>query len=256
MTTDTYPILEFDPQPEAVIEPGKVIRRRDEMPARAVLCFFNDVIERLCGDGRAEVVHHLRSEIGANPIYALEADGQRLAVCHPGVGAPLAAGFMEELIALGVDRFIACGGAGVLRPEIVVGHVILPTSAIRDEGTSYHYLPPGREVAPTPRAVAALEATLQADNVDYAKGKTWTTDAIYRETPGKVARRRAEGCLTVEMEAAAFFAVAQFRGVTFGQLLYGGDDVSGETWDSRHWDKRTPIRERLFWLAAEAVLRL
>jgi uridine phosphorylase len=153
-------------------------------------------------------------------------------------------------------RFIACGGAGVLHREIVAGHVVVPTSAVRDEGTSYHYLPPAREVSPTPAAVEAIEAALGAAGVDYLTGKTWTTDAIYRETPGKIARRRDEGCLTVEMEAAAFFAVAQFRGVQFGQILYGGDDVSGQEWDSRHWQKRTSTREKLFWLAAEAALRL
>ena len=80
--------------------------------------------------------------------------------------------------------------------------------------------------------------------------------SFYRETAARIARRRAEGCLTVEMEAAAFFAVAQFRGVTFGQLLYGGDDVSGEAWDSRAWQSRVSIRERLFWLAAEACLSI
>ena len=58
------------------------------------------------------------------------------------------------------------------------------------------------------------------------------------------------------MEAAAFFAVAQFRGVPFGQVLYGGDDLSSETWDSRHWQRQTSVREKLFWIAAEACLQL
>ena len=87
-------------------------------------------------------------------------------------------------------------------------------------------------------------------------GKTWTTDAFYRETSAKVRLRKEEGCLTVEMEAAAFFAVACFRGVDFAQLLYGGDDVSGETWDSRDWVNRHSARESLFWLAAEACLAM
>ncbi|HEX2618895.1 MAG TPA: phosphorylase, partial [Phototrophicaceae bacterium] len=85
---------------------------------------------------------------------------------------------------------------------------------------------------------------------------TWTTDAIYRETPAKIAQRKAEGCITVEMEASAFFAIAQFREVIFGQMLYGGDDVSGETWDHRGWHQDASSREKLFWLAVEAVLRL
>ena len=132
----------------------------------------------------------------------------------------------------------------------------VPHDAVRDEGTSYHYLPPSREVSASPEGVAALEQTLQARNVDYLLGKTWTTDGIYRETRAKVERRRREGCLTVEMESAAFFAVAQFRGVLFAQLLYGGDDVSGQDWDSRHWEKQSSTREKLFWLAVEACLEL
>ncbi|MBN2471820.1 MAG: nucleoside phosphorylase [Anaerolineae bacterium] len=251
----SYPILEFDPAQQAILEPSKLIAAQD-VPECAVLCFFNEVITGVCGNGQGRTLHRLASEIGHNPLYEIALDGRRLAVFHPGVGAPLAAGFLEELIALGMRKFIACGGAGVLHREIVAGHLVVPTSAIRDEGTSYHYLPPAREVSPTPAAVEAIEAALQAAGVDYLTGKTWTTDAIYRETAGKVARRRDEGCLTVEMEAAAFFAVAQFRGVTFGQILYGGDDVSGEEWDSRHWQKRTSTREKLFWLAAEAALRL
>ena len=156
----------------------------------------------------------------------------------------------------GCEKFIACGGAGVLDETIALGHIVVPTAAVRDEGASYHYLPPGREVAASPVAVAAIERTLKRHNIGYVLAKTWTTDAIYRETLAKVQLRRAEGCATVEMEAAALFAVARFRGVTFGQLLYGGDDVSSDEWDSRRWDKQTSVREKLLWLAAEACLAL
>src|SRR5262249_23005595 len=158
-----------------------------------------------------KLITHLRSEIGTNPIYEMEVEGQRLALFHPGVGAPLAAGFLEELIARGCRKFIACGGAGVLNREIAVGHIIVPSAAIRDEGTSYHYLPPAREVEATPAAVAAIEAALEHHHYNYLVAKTWTTDAMYRETMDKIKRRREEGCLAVEMEAAAFFAVAKFR---------------------------------------------
>ncbi len=214
------------------------------------------MIAGLGARGLLRQVYSLGSEMGPNPVYTLEIDGRSLALVHPGVGAPLAGAFLDELIALGCRRFIACGGAGVLNRDLVVGHVIVPTAAVRDEGTSYHYLPPSREVAPSAAAVAAIEATLTHRGVAYVSGKTWTTDGFYRETVARIARRRAEGCLTVEMEAAAFFAVAQFRGVTFGQLLYGGDDVSGDAWDSRGWQSRVSIRERVFWLAAEACLLL
>ncbi|HEX2908449.1 MAG TPA: nucleoside phosphorylase [Phototrophicaceae bacterium] len=250
---ETYPILEFDPSPEAIIEPGRVLKRLD-ISEYCILCFFQDVITKTCE--QATCSHILYSEIGKNPVYELVMDGKRVTVIHPGVGAPLAAGFLEEAIALGCRKFIACGGAGVLNREIAVGHVVVPTSAVRDEGTSYHYLPPSREVAAIPAAVAAIETVLKRHQVPYLTGKTWTTDALYRETPAKIARRKAEGCLTVEMEASAFFAVAQFRDVTFGQLLYGGDDISGAVWDNRDWLSRTSAREKLFWLAAEACLEL
>ena len=256
---DDYPILEFDPERRAVIEPSREIAPID-VPTHCVLCFFGEVIDGLVERPGSRLIKGLRSEMGEHCLYQVDVDievgQQRLAVIHPGVGAPLAAALLEEVIALGCRKFVACGSAGVLDSEIAAGHVIVPTSAVRDEGTSYHYLPPAREVEADPRGVAAVCATLEEHAVPHLLTKTWTTDAFYRETPGKVARRRAEGCLAVEMEAAAFFAVAQFRGVVFGQILYGGDDVSGEDWDSRGWHTRETVRGKLFWLAAEACLRL
>ena len=250
-----YPILEYDPSPNALIEPSHLLSPID-IPPHCVLCFFQDVIAGLGERGLLRRAHLLGSEMGPNPVYTLELDGRSLALLHPGVGAPLAGAFLEELIALGGRHFIACGGAGVLNRELVVGHVIVPTAAVRDEGTSYHYLPPAREVVPSATAVAAIEATLTSRGVAYVAGKTWTTDGFYRETAARIARRRAEGCLTVEMEAAAFFAVGQFRDVAVGQLLYCGDDLSGDVWDDREWRDRGAIREGLFRLAAEACLQL
>ncbi len=253
--TNDYPILEFDSSSQALIEPTQVLPRLEHMPEHLVLCFFQEVIDKTCQN--AEVVTKLNSEIGHFPVYALEVNGQRVAIAHPGVGAPLSAAILEELIAMGCRKIIACGGAGVLNGQLTMGHVVIPTSAVRDEGTSYHYLPPSREVNANPNAVTAIEATLKAHNIAYETGKTWTTDGIYRETKDKIARRSAEGCITVEMEAAAFFAVAQFRDVIFGQILYSGDDVSGEEWDKRDWQHGRPAtREQLFWLSAEACLRL
>jgi len=104
--------------------------------------------------------------------------------------------------------------------------------------------------------VNALVNTLNARGLPYLVGKTWTTDAPYRETVKKIGSRRAEGCLTVEMESASLIAVAQFRKVTFGQVLYGGDDLSGAEWDNRQWQSRSEVRESLFWLCADACLGL
>jgi len=158
------------------------------------------------------------------------------------------------VIATGCSKFVACGGAGAVVPGLALGHVVVPDAAVRDEGTSYHYLPASREVGADPAAIAVLSAVLDQAGVPYVVGKTWTTDGVYRETQAKIAARRAEGCITVEMETAAFLAVARHRQVRFAQYLYAGDDLSGETWDHRHWHTSS-ARLDLFWLSVEAVLR-
>ena len=250
-----YPILEFDPAVDAILnpQPGDP---NGNIPTKAVLCFFQEVFSRLVEEGTIKEIGSLRSEIGKNPYYLLSHAGQELLVMHPGVGAPLAVGFMEELIAIGVKTFVACGGCGVLQKDFRTGEPMIVTAAVRDEGTSYHYMPPSREVKAQPKAVKALEEVFKQKNLEYRLGKTWTTDGLYRETVKRREERISEGCLTVEMEASAFMAVANFRGVDFGQVLYGGDLVVPEGWDKRGWDSRESIRQHLFWLAAEASLLL
>lgn len=253
---DSFPILEYDPTPEAIIEPKRLLKPLAGMPEHGVICFFQDVIDHFVAEGQLTLLKNLRSEMGHHPVYAFNQGSQAVALVQPGMGAPFAAVILDEMIALGCRKFIACGGAGVLDQDIALGHLLIPTRAIRDEGTSYHYLPPAREVAAHPAAVTAIETVLQQHQIDYLLTKTWTTDAIFRETQPKVARRRAEGCLAVEMEAAALFAIAQFRGVPLGQILYGGDNLAGEVWDSRGWQKHWTVREKLVALAAEACLLL
>ena len=255
MEKHNYPILEFDPTREAILEPSKVVEPLDA-PEHCVICFFAEVIESLVADHGAKVIAHSLSQIGKHPLYEIEYEGQRLAFFHPGIGAPLAIGLLEEIIARGCRKFMVCGGCGVLDKSVAVGHLLIPVSALRDEGVSYHYLPPAREAAMNPVAVAAIEKVLQRHGLEYLRTKAWTTDAIYRETREKAAEYLAEGCLAVEMEAAAFFAVAQFREVLLGQILYGGDAVLQDDWDGRKWSSREEIRRNLFWLAAEAVMEL
>jgi uridine phosphorylase len=247
------PILEFDPARDAVVEPAFAVKAFD-LPAHVVLCFFQESIGPFVDALGGQEIGRLASEMGSHPVFEVELDGRRVAVSQAGVGAPLAAGWLDELITLGGRAFVAVGGAGVLVPDLAMGHVIVPTAAIRDEGTSYHYLPASREVAPTDDALTAIVATLDRHGIPHIAGKTWTTDGFYRETRDKVRRRVAEGCLTVEMEAAAFFAVARFRGVSLGQLLYAGDDLSSDVWDGRGWPHQESGRSRLLRLAAEAVL--
>ena len=250
MPDPRIPLSEYDGPGEAVIEPSRVIAPRPGAE-RAVLCFFQDAIDRLVAARGLAPVFHLRSEIGEVPVYDVSVGDTNVLLTHPGVGAPLAAGFLEEMIAFGSRNVIACGGCGVLDSTLPVGHVLVPEIAVRDEGTSFHYLPAAREVSASPRAVAAIEMVLRARGVPYDVVKTWTTDALYRETRARVARRQAEGCRTVEMEASAFFAVAQFRGIGFGQVLYAGDDVAAEEWTHRNWTRHS-VRDELLEIALEA----
>jgi len=251
----TYPILEFDSSPTAFIEPSQVIRPRD-MPEHCIICFFKDVVDKIVAEHAARILVKNAWEDGPHPVYEIAHQGQRLAFFHPGIGAPLAAGLLEEVIGFGCRKFIACGGCGVLEKDIAVGSLIVISDAVRDEGVSYHYLPPSREVVANEVGLKALVNTLSQRGLPYRLAKTWTTDAPYRETANRIARRKAEGCLVVEMESAGLMAVAQFRGVIFGQVLYGGDDLSGAQWDNRLWQSREDCRESLFWLCAEACLSI
>ena len=248
-----HPLFEFEESQTAVINPP-MRRRVDNFPELAVACWFGDVQrKRFAGQ---DPIYRIPFEHGDHEVHAVEHLGKRIAVFNPGVGAPAAATSLEDIIGLGATKIIGCGGAGIVKQGFDVGHIIVPTGAVRDEGTSHHYQPVDVAVVPHPLAVEAIDAELSDAGVPHDKGLTWTTDAIFRETPEKVARRREQGCISVEMEASAMFAVAMFRGAVYGQLLYAGDDVSAQTWDHRHWEKQTSVRERVLELALNAVCRL
>ncbi len=245
------PLLEDDRDAPGVIEPSLIFRPRD-VPRALVLCFFPEVVEALANP----LPTQLRGVFGGRAIHRVDVDGEPVAVLYPGVGAPAGVICLEEAAAYGCRDVIAVGGAGALVDGLDVGHPIVVDSAVRDEGTSLHYLPPGRTVQAHPDAVAATESALVAAGVPYTKGRTWTTDAIYRETRERVDRRVAEGCITVEMEASAFFAVGHFRGLRVGTLLYAGDALHGEQWSHRGWFTATGVRSAMLALAVEAAARL
>ena len=253
MTPHDHPLFEFDPSQHAVINPS-IHKPIPGFPSRAVTCWFGNVVRERTAD--LQPVHNVPFEHGDHAIFVIEHRGFEVALISPGVGAPAAVTSLEVLISLGATHIIGCGGAGIVRSGFDVGHVIVPTGAIRDEGTSYHYAPADAEVVPHPQALAAIDDVLTEAGVPHDRGLTWTTDAFFRETTAKVARRREQGCITVEMEAASMFAAAAFRGVVYGQLLYAGDDVSTAEWDHRHWEAQASARDRLLDLALDAVIRL
>jgi uridine phosphorylase len=253
--SEILPILEFDPERDAIINPRKY-GMEQPVPLKGIMCFFADVIAKKVEEETLQKIGQFRSELAIHPVYRMEKNGAELFVMHPGVGAPLAAGLLEEIICWGIKCVIVCGGCGVLNPEIAAGHIVVVESAVRDEGTSYHYLPASREVGASVRVTQAIVDAIQKNKIPYLRGKTWTTDAIYRETPQRRAKRIVEGCSVVEMEASALFAVAQFRSIEIGMIVYGGDLVIPGAWDGRDWYKRKDDRQLLFDLAVEACCSL
>ena len=250
-----FPILEFDSNTSAKIEPSMIIEKKD-VPEVCVITFFGEVIQQFLEQDLLKQIAVFKAETLQLPIYEMLFNNDRVGIVVGYVGAAGSAAQLEELIALGFKKFIVCGGAGVLQKDVQIGHLVLPYTAVRDEGVSYHYIEPSREVECNSYALAVIENQLIKDNVPYIKAKTWTTDAVYRETDEKIALRVSEGCVTVEMEAAAFFAVSQFRSVILGQIIYGGDDLSGDKWDSRQWNNRKDIRRNLVELCLKIATKL
>lgn len=249
-----YPICEFDTGKNPIIQATNFLAK--SLPEKCVVTFFRKELEQFVSENNLPVIGYLNSEVLDIPIYEYGYGTDKLCITMALCGAPGAAVAIEELHAMGCEKFIICGGAGALTKDSKVGEIIIPVSAVRDEGTSYHYLEPSREVECHKETVKTVVSCLEQMGIPFTTGKTWTSDAIYRETPDMVDLRRNEGCITVEMEAAAFFAVSQYYNIPLAQLLYAGDDVSGEEWDSRNWNTQKNIRYDLMISAIEIVKKL
>ncbi len=256
MEPKDFPILEFDAEKKSIINP-EAFFKGENTPEICIFPFYKSVIKNLVDK---KILREFACEkslvTDPLPMYEMQHNGQSLAVVTPGLGAPFAAGMLEFAIALGCKKFIVIGSCGVLDSSIPSDHLIIPTTAIREEGTSYHYVPPSREIAIDPQMQSFIKSYLDEKKIKYIEGKTWSTDAFYRETPDKIKFRREEGAIAVEMEAAALAAVASFRGVSLGYILGAGDDVSGMEWDNRSLMKSMGFHEKLFWLAADIAVNL
>lgn len=173
-----------------------------------------------------------------------------------GIGGPAAAVIMEDLVALGATRFVGLGVAGGLQHSLGVGDVVLCGEAIRDEGLSQHYLDGSAPARPSLRLTDGLREALARRGTPFVEGMTWTSDALYRETREQVRHYQKAGVLTVEMEAAAIFAVAAYRGVECAAVFVVSDSLADLTWNP---DYTSPaIWSRLddaFAAAADALTR-
>jgi uridine phosphorylase len=202
--------------------------------------------------------HHAGSSCDgyfAQMLLPDDAEGRVGFLAGFGIGAPCAAIRLEDLAAFGVRRVVSVGTAGSLQSDIGIGDIVVCDRAIRDEGVSHHYLPPARHATPSEALTHRLRSALDAAGRPYRVGTSWTIDAPYRETFAEVKHYQREGVLTVEMEAAALFAVAERRGIELAAMFTISDSLADLTWDPRFSSRETEAGLEALYLAALEALQ-
>ena len=220
----------FDVTTEEVIRPDSMTDPVPGFPETVVITFHDRTIDALKALYPVEIISELHAGFTI-PIYKFDFNGQMLGMYMTSIGGAATTALMEEVAVKGAKKFLLFGSCGVLDHTLTAGHFILPTSAYRDEGTSYHYLPAGDYVEVG--TALRLGEIFEELDLPYVFGKTWTTDAFYRETRKSVEARKEDGCIAVEMECASVMAAAQFRSIPVYQFLYAEDSLAGDAWDSR-----------------------
>jgi uridine phosphorylase len=209
------PIIDHDTAEPPVFEPSNLLEgaRRQKLlpegrvPAGCLLDMDGELVERLVASGRAAVdpawpCFHTK-------LYRWRAGDAEVGVVGGTVGAPFAVLVAEELFASGCEALVSISSAGLIASDARPPFFVLVERALRDEGTSYHYLPPARYAEADPALTDAVARGLAGTPTPLLRGVSWTTDAPFRESASLIAGRRAEGALSVEMEAAALLAMGR-----------------------------------------------
>ena len=246
-------LTEFDHDRDAVINPDIVHKPVEGFPKTVISIFSHhlfDKIVQLLGGVKIAETHDVD---GVWPVYAVTYRGHTFALYKARLGAPACVGCFEDIIPMGAKRIILLGNCGVLDQSIKDCGIIVPTRAIRDEGTSYHYAPAADYIDVNTKYIDLFRSVLEEHGYSYVTGTTWTTDAFYRETRSKVNKRKEMGAICVEMECAAMQAMCDFRGVEFFQYLYAGDNLDGSHWDARSLSGLSKLdeKEKIAFLAFE-----
>jgi len=243
---------------KAVIEPVRVIQERKKIglhpscpvPAGAIMCYDTAFWQWVCaGPGYVECDGWLK---GAYLVPYK--DSLILVLKVPGFGAPTAVMTLEELAAFGIKTFVNLGAAGGLQQNMNIGDIVICDRAIRDEGTSNHYVPVEKYAFPCPELTENLCTTFERRGIQYSKGTSWTTDAPYRETIEELRQYCSDGVATVEMEASALFAVGAYRGVSVSAIFAISDILSEEDWNQGyHSEEKLESLKQIFEIALEAI---
>ncbi len=245
-----YPVLEFDDNPVAKLNPSDFADPKFDTD-KIVITFFPEVVRKLLDQ---EEIFEDRVIPGENPLPIYRFTNWPEVLLTLGqIGCPACAGNLDLFHAMGITKAMFCGGGGVLDRNIEVGQILVVDGAIRDEGFSWQYVAPSRVIYTDMATNEKIIRYLKQNDIPFLQGLTWTTDAIFRETPERIALRKQEGAKIVEMEQAGCIAVAQFRHFSYGALIYGGDDLSGEEWSNRSWRSREGIRYDLVQLCRKLL---
>lgn len=206
--------------PEALIAAVRDERRlpAGPVPPVCVLDFDGDLTDWLVSAGA--VLPCPQWACFHTTMHALEIDGVACAIVPRTIGGPYAVLAAEQLAASGARIVIGLTSAGRVNPSLPVPSLVVAARAIRDEGTSYHYLPPGGTVESDPGVVEALLSEVSEIGLPVSAGLVWTTDAPYRETLEQLKLHAGAGALAVEMQAASLFAFGAARGFPVGLIAH------------------------------------
>jgi uridine phosphorylase len=206
------------------------------VPPVCILEFDGDLTDGLVRDGIARLFEPWACF--HTSMFVMELEGVECGIVARTIGGPYAVLIAEQLQAAGAKLIIGLTSAGRVSPDLPLPCLVVATSAIRDEGTSYHYLPPEREVACGSPVVALLERELSMTGWAVRSGKVWTTDAPYRETAAQLKKWAEEGVLAVEMQAASLFAfgVARQTPVALVAMVSNAVDHTGEQFNTGSQD--------------------
>lgn len=223
-----------------------------EPPEGIVLCYQRSVLEH-----SRDIEHLVDGSSGSlhRGIYTLPSTDHRVGVLGGfGFGSPVTALLMEDFIALGTSKFISIGTAGGLQKACRVGDLVLCNRAIRDEGVSHHYVPPGKYAEPSIELTECLAAEFERSGVRYSTGCAWTIDTPYRETVEEAQQYQREGVACVEMEAAALFSVAACRSVQVASAFVISDLLADAVWEPQMRSEQTVAGLCTLYDAAVAAL--
>lgn len=247
---------DYDDCSKATFEPSDVEEKIPNFPKIGITCFSRKLIEGFINVFDASIIAEIRNANERVPVYKIVYKDIEIALFMSRVGAPACTVSYEEVMAMGLEKLIMFGTCGVLDKKIDDLAIIIPNAAIRDEGTSYHYLPISDEIEINEKYKNDFINILNKNNISYYEGKVWTTDAPYRETKDKVLKRKKQGCICVDMEAASMHAVAKYRNKDLFQFFYAADNLDNIKWDKRSLGNMDRLEEKIkiIYLALELAI--